>query len=360
VPVELGDRSYEVTLGVDILGEVCRSGWKNLLGGRQVLVVSDRNVWGFHGSALLAAANACGPSSIAVHVMEPGEEHKNLATLSGVWDALVASGLERGGLVVAFGGGVVGDVAGFAAATYLRGVEFVQVPTTLLAMVDSSVGGKTGIDHPRGKNLLGAFHQPRAVVADIALLRTLPKREVLSGLAEVVKAAVLADEELFRRLEEHGAGIVRDEAALEEVVARAVEIKARIVGSDERESGPRALLNLGHTYGHAVEVVSGYGCYTHGEAVAMGMRFAGELSRRMGHLEQAALDRMEALLTALGYPEKPQGVSAQAVGEALRHDKKSAAGAPRWVLPQRIGQAQWGVVVPPEILEPLLRESERT
>jgi 3-dehydroquinate synthase len=251
---------------------------------------------------------------------------------------------------------VVGDVAGFAAATYHRGVDLVQVPTTLLAAVDSSVGGKTGVDHPRGKNLIGAFHQPRAVAADLGTLGTLPERESLSGLAEVAKAGLLGDPDLFALLEEKGPGILRDPEALEAAVARAVAFKASVVEADEREGGARAMLNLGHTLGHAVESAAGYGTYSHGEAVAFGIAFAARLSRELGLLEAGQAARIVEFLKRWGFPLRVPGVAAEKIVEALRFDKKSQGGAPRWVLLRAIGVPQWGVAVAPPTIEAVLRE----
>jgi 3-dehydroquinate synthase len=225
-------------------------------------------------------------------------------------------------------------------------------------MVDSSVGGKTGIDHPRGKNLLGAFHQPVGVVADLELLGTLPRREQLSGLAEVVKAALVGDRELFEILEARGAGLLDNRAALAEAIFRAASLKARVVRADEREAGQRALLNLGHTLGHALEVTSGYGTWTHGEAVAAGLAFAACLSERQGVLDLGTRRRIVALLEQMKYPVQFSGVAVEKVVESMQFDKKSKGGAPRWVLLCGIGAAKWGVEVPLERVAALLRESE--
>ncbi len=358
VIVGLGDRAYPVLVGHGLLGRLGDlEPARGVLAGRRAFLVTDRTVEALWAGRAEAALGAAGAALVSRFAMEPGEAHKNLETLGRLWDALLAAGIERGDLVVALGGGVVGDVAGFAAATVLRGVGFVQIPTTLLAMVDSSVGGKTGIDHPRGKNLIGAFHQPRLVAADLALLATLPEREVLSGLAEVVKAGLLGDPDLFELLEDRGPALIRDPGALEEAVARAVALKARVVEADEREAGERALLNLGHTFGHAVEVAAGFGAYTHGEAVAMGLSFAARLSERLGLLPAAERERIERLLGAWGYRLRPEGVSAETVRNALRHDKKSRGGEPRWVLPRGIGRAEWGHRVPPDLVDALLAET---
>lgn len=359
VRVGLGERAYEVAIGTGLLphpegtGAAVRG-----VPGRGVFLVSDRTVWPLYGAALEGGLRSLGARVLGRALLEPGEAHKDLASLSHLWDALVEARVERGDALIALGGGVVGDLAGFAAATYRRGIDFYQVPTTLLAMVDSSVGGKTGIDHPRGKNLLGAFHQPRGVLADLTTLATLPRREVLSGLAEVLKAALLGDRELFDLLETRGPKLLEDPEALEHVVARAVALKARIVEADERESGARALLNLGHTLGHAVETAAGYGTYTHGEAVALGLAFAARLSRETGRLADADAERVLRVLKNWGYPLTTPAADAEKVFQALQFDKKSAGGHPLWVLLRGIGEAEWGVRVPPEILERLLREDQ--
>ncbi len=360
VPVRLAERTYEVAIGGGLLGNLAAAGGAaQALTGRGVFLVSDRTVWVLHGAALEEGLSGLGARRLGLALLEPGEAHKNLAALSALWDALVVAGVERSDLLVGLGGGVVGDVGGFAAATYLRGIDFVQVPTTVLAMVDSSVGGKTGIDHPRGKNLLGAFHQPCGVLADLDTLQTLPRREVLSGLAEVVKAALVADSELFGLLEARGPELLEDPEVLEAVVERAVAIKARIVESDERESGARSLLNLGHTLGHAVEAAAGYGTFTHGEAVALGIGFAARLSRGLGLLSANDEGRILGLLEKWGYPLRMPGVRAEKILDALRADKKNRGGEPRWVLPEGVGRARWGVPVKAEHVERLLGENER-
>jgi 3-dehydroquinate synthase len=245
----------------------------------------------------------------------------------------------------------VGDLAGFAAATYMRGIDFIQVPTTLLAMVDSSVGGKTAVDHERGKNLIGAFHQPRLVVADLELLKTLPPREVLSGMAELIKAAILADEGLFKLLEEHGRELTAQPEALEQAVASAVRVKAEVVAADEREGGSRALLNLGHTFAHAVETVTKYRGPNHGEAVAMGISFAVEMAQKLELISGEDAERIEKLLLAWGYELYPVGLDLDEIKRALSFDKKCQGGKVKWVLPLKIGKARWGVEIGDQTLD---------
>lgn len=346
VEVDAPGGRYPVIIGQGLAGRLgALAEVAVLLKGRRVALVSDENVIALYGETILAGLADAGAQLIARSIMQPGEEFKNLSAVTRIWDDLIDGGFERRDLVVAFGGGVVGDVAGFAAATLLRGVDFMQIPTTLLAMVDSSVGGKTGIDHPRGKNLLGAFHQPVAVVSDTGFLKSLPRRETLSGMAEVIKAAILDDEVLFGRLAHAGPSLLEDEAALAEVIAESVGIKARIVGADEREAGARALLNLGHTVGHALENALGYGVLTHGEAVAMGMFFAARLACELGELSGEELAAIERLLTGWGYREWVPDVDPKSVRSALAYDKKNSGGAMRWVLPTGIGTARWGVEV---------------
>jgi 3-dehydroquinate synthase len=329
---------------------------REILHGRRVFIGSDRTVWGLYGEAVEEGIQSAGAEPAGCIALEPGEAHKDLNAVRSVWDSMVETGVERRGCLVALGGGVVGDVAGFAAATYCRGIDFLQAPTTLLAAVDSSVGGKTGIDHPRGKNLIGAFHQPRGVAADLDTLATLPEREMLSGLAEVIKAGLLGDPDLFALLEQRGPGIGRDLDALEEAVARAVAFKARVVEADEREGGARAQLNLGHTLGHALEAASGYGTYTHGEAVALGIVFAVRLSRELGLLGPDQAERVVCLIKNWGFPLRVPGEAVEKILEALRFDKKSEGGMPRWVVLREIGAAEWGVKVATETIEALLRE----
>lgn len=357
----LGGRSYEVAVGRGLLENPGRAGEAaRALRGRRVFLLSDRTVWGLYGQRAAEGLVSVGARVAGRFLVEPGERHKDLRSLEAVWDALVDAGVERGDGAVALGGGVVGDLAGFAAATYRRGIDLVQLPTTLLAMVDSSVGGKTAVDHPRGKNLIGAFHQPRGVVADLDTLASLPSREVRSGFAEVLKAALLADPELFERLEALGPGAAEDPEVLEEVVARAVAIKARLVEADETETGSRALLNLGHTLGHAVEVAGGYGVRTHGEAVAMGIGFAASLSQELGLLPAEEAGRIRAVLEKWGFPLRAGGIGAEKILDALRFDKKNVGGAPRWVLLEGIGKPRWGVAVDPETIERLVVEVQES
>jgi 3-dehydroquinate synthase len=336
--VSLGERAYPVRIGPGVVAEAAAAAAAARAAGARVLTVTSPGVRDALPQACASLA-AHGP----VHVTATdGETAKSAGELARAWDALAEAGLGRDGLVVALGGGVVGDLAGFAAATYLRGIRFIQVPTTLLAMVDSSVGGKTGINLARGKNLAGAFAQPAAVLADTALLRTLPEREFAAGMAEVVKYALLGDADLLAELE--AAGRLRwDHPALPGVIRRCVRMKAGIVTGDERETardGGRALLNLGHTFGHAIEAVAGYGAYLHGEAVAVGLRLAADLSRDLGRISEGDARRATAAVAAQGLPTRlREPLAADALLAAMRHDKKNRAGRIRFVLLDRLGAA---------------------
>ena len=266
--------------------------------------------------------------------------HKTLANVSRLLDVLIANRFSRDACVVALGGGVVGDMAGFAAACYQRGVAFVQVPTTLLAQVDSSVGGKTGVNHPGGKNLIGAFHQPGAVFADTNTLNTLPDRELRAGLAEVIKYGLIVDPEFFDWLESHATELLgRDPAALAYAIRRSCEIKAEIVGRDEREQGERALLNLGHTFGHAIESATNYATWLHGEAVGAGMLLAADMSQRLGWVSPADVTRVERILEKFGLPVDVSSLAADTLADKMKIDKKVAAGRIRLVLLKAIGKS---------------------
>ncbi len=321
IKVALGERSYDITLGAGILhslGSTCR-----VLGlSGTAAVVSNTTVAPLYYDRVRASLEEAGYRVVLVELPD-GEGYKNSATLNLIYDGLVDASLDRGSFIVALGGGVIGDMAGFAAASYLRGIPFVQVPTTLLSQVDSSVGGKTGINHPRGKNLIGAFYQPRAVLIDVATLDTLPEREYLSGLGEIVKYGAVLDSDFFSFLETNARRLVaRDTDALIHAVGRSCAIKARVVESDEREGGVRAVLNYGHTLGHAVETLTGYTRYLHGEAVAIGMVQAARISQSLGFCSQADRERVESLLALFGLPRELPVFSAGAYAEALSHDKK--------------------------------------
>lgn len=351
VQVYLGPRSYEIDIVTDGLASLagrltpCLERWSPEANtSRRALIVTDRNVARPHAFLVLRSLQDDG-WTCAMHELEPGEHSKRLECVSGIYDRLVEIPADRHTLVVAVGGGVVGDVAGFAAATYARGIPLVQVPTSLLAQVDSSVGGKVGINHPRGKNLIGAFHQPVGVFIDTATLDTLPERDYRSGLAEVIKYGVILDGEFFEYLEENAAGLnERAPDVLRHVIAHSCRLKADIVEADEEErTGLRAVLNYGHTFAHAFETLSGYEKLLHGEAVAVGMVCASRLADRRGLIDSSLTDRQRRLIESLGLPTRlpdSAGVLIDDVLERMKLDKKSVGGQLRFVLPTKLGNAE--------------------
>jgi 3-dehydroquinate synthase len=358
VSVSLGDRSYDIHVGHGLFsraGEILKPFARG-----SIAVVTDKTVAALHLDHLLEALRSSGISCVPV-VVPAGEKTKSFAELQNLIGALLRTGVERDGLIVALGGGVVGDLAGFAAGILKRGIDVAQVPTTLLAQVDSSVGGKTAINVPEGKNLVGVFHQPRCVIADTAVLSSLPRRELLSGYAEVVKYAALGDAAFFGWLEKHGAAaLAGSQEAIVHAVAHSCRMKANIVARDEREKGDRALLNLGHTFGHALEAATGFSQrLLHGEAVAIGMCLAFELSGRLGLCDPGEADRLKNHLRAVGLPtgvsdipgERP---SPEAVLSHMSHDKKATKGALTFVLVRQVGEAfVTRDVPPPEIVRSL-------
>jgi 3-dehydroquinate synthase len=333
--VELGDRSYPILIGQGLLLQPDLI--RQYVPARDVLIVSNTTVAPLYMDSLAAALSG---ARVVEAILPDGESHKTLATVSRILDVLVANRFSRDCIVIALGGGVVGDMAGFAAASYQRGVAFVQVPTTLLAQVDSSVGGKTGVNHPGGKNLIGAFHQPNAVIADTATLATLPVRELRAGLAEVIKYGLMCDAPFFDWLEAHMDELLAyDPAALAHVIQRSCEIKAQIVGRDEREHGDRALLNLGHTFGHAIESATHYTQWLHGEAIGAGLLMATAMSHECGLVDAKDVDRLRRLLERVGLPVKIDGVTPDVALEHMRIDKKVQSGRMRLVLLRAIGDS---------------------
>ncbi len=337
ITVALGDRSYPIHLGggvLERLPEALRGlGVKGAAG-----LVTDDNVGPLYAARAEGLIREAGLRCVT-HVMPAGEEHKRLATVEAICGTFLEGGLDRASVVVALGGGVVGDVAGFAASAFMRGVPFIQIPTTVVAQVDSSVGGKTGVNHPLGKNTIGAFHQPRAVIIDLDLLRTLPDRELRAGMAEVIKHGVIADADLFAYVERQAAAILAgDPEALLYPIQRSCEIKAAVVAADETEQGLRANLNYGHTFGHAFEAVTGYGHFLHGEAVAVGMCAAGALARLLGMVDDAFEKRQRACCAACGLPTAWPELPVEETLAAMRKDKKARAGALKFVLPCAIGE----------------------
>ncbi|MDB6110739.1 MAG: 3-dehydroquinate synthase [Pedosphaera sp.] len=356
VQVSLGDRSYEICIGpklLDQLGSACA----RLQLGQRCAIISDANVAPLYAEAVGLSLTKSGFKPFLITV-PAGETAKSLKSVQACYDQLAHRRLERKSFVVALGGGVVGDLAGFVAATYLRGIPFVQVPTTLLAHVDSSVGGKVGVNLKAGKNLVGAFYQPRLVMADLEVFRTLPGREYRAGLAEVIKYGIIYDAALFQRLERDMPKLLkRDPQTLAKVVARCCEIKAEVVGQDETECGLRAILNFGHTIGHALEAISGYGTYLHGEAISIGQVAAARLSAHLLGFSEGEVRRITTLFRGAKLPTKVKLDSRQLAKllAAMQLDKKVSAGEVKFVLARKIGQVEFGRQVPMHLIETVLK-----
>ncbi len=351
--VKLGDRSYSILFGEDLTEELRSQAAELAGGGKRFAVLTDANVARTQ-EAWMRRAFGDAP----VHVVAPGEESKSIPELGRALDFLAGQGLDRSSALFAVGGGVIGDLAGFAAATYLRGIDYCQVPTTLLAMVDSSVGGKTGVNLKAGKNLAGAFHQPRRVFVATDVLATLPSREFAAGMAEVIKTALLGSRQLFDDIE--AAPLAAGDGKLAPTIRQCCAIKARLVEADERETakeGGRALLNLGHTFAHAIEQVAGYGAYLHGEAVAVGLAAAARLSRRLGLTGDAEVARIESVVVSHRLPTRlARTLPIADLLAAMARDKKARSGLPRFVLLQALGEAVVRADVPREAVESVWRE----
>jgi 3-dehydroquinate synthase len=356
--VELGERSYEICIGehsipqlgymLDFVPQTSR-----------MILITDENVNRLAGDKVIVILRQAG-FQVESAVIKGGEECKNMATLTSLLEQMVAFGLDRKSTVIALGGGIVGDIAGFAAATYMRGISYVQVPTTLLAQVDSSVGGKTGVNLPQGKNLVGAFFQPGLVFVDVDFIQTLPEREFLTGLAEVIKYGIIRDHEFFKYLEDNMEKIkARDSKCLIHIVNRCCAIKADIVAQDETENGLRALLNLGHTFGHAFEALTNYQLYTHGEAVAIGMVCAARLARHLGLLPRRDLDRINNLLRGYGLPVSFGHLGCTAIISQMHKDKKTIGGNMQIVMPTAIGNSQIFKNIKEDDIRMVLRDSEK-
>lgn len=347
VSVALGARSYSVYIGA---GLIDRAELLTPFLERRAAIVTNDVVAPLHLDRLTANLGRAGVHCERI-IVPDGEDHKDWQTLNQVFDALIERRCDRRTTLIALGGGVIGDLAGFAAATYQRGVPFVQVPTTLLAQVDSSVGGKTAINHPHGKNMIGAFHQPLAVIADTDTLATLPDRELRAGLAEVIKHGAIGDATFFEWLEANiGRLLAREAEALVHAIRRSIEIKAQVVALDEREAGPRALLNFGHTFGHAIEAGLGYGNWLHGEAVAAGMVMAADLSSRLGLLDSASAARLSNLLAQAGLPIVGPRFESERYAELMAIDKKVQGGHVRFVVLEHLGSAKLTADVPPSLV----------
>jgi 3-dehydroquinate synthase len=339
IRVELGERSYDIFIGSGALDALA----DRLKDSRfsRIAIISNPTVYGIYGSALSDSLKKAGFEAPVI-IIPDGEEYKELLWAYYIYGELLAQKLDRASALIALGGGVIGDITGFVASTYMRGISFIQVPTTLLAQVDSSVGGKTGVNHPLGKNMIGTFYQPRIVWADTETLKTLPKREFLAGMAEVIKYGVIWDEVFFRFLEEKREKILNlDRDALEHIIKRSCEIKAEVVSEDEREIGLRAILNYGHTIGHALETATGYSEYLHGEAVAIGMYCEAKLAYLAGLIDKKEVERIRALINSYGLPQQmPSGIDEEKILASMQLDKKAVAGRLKFILPERIGSVR--------------------
>ena len=356
VPVNLGPRSYTIVVESGALGTVGER-LRDLGVGRRVALVTDAVIMRLHGAVVAGSLDKAGFAVTTIEVPE-GEGAKTLAVADHCWDRLLTAGLDRSSTVLGLGGGAVGDLAGFVAATYMRGTHFVTLPTTVLAQVDASIGGKTAIDHPRAKNLIGAFHQPRLVVVDPAVVRTLPEREFRSGLAEIVKHGIVLDQPYFEDVEQHAAALLaRRLDVLERIIGGSCRLKASVVERDpEEKTELRFALNHGHTIGHALEATTAYARWTHGEAVSIGIAAEARLARRLRLTDDATVARQERLLTALGLPVHAGAVDIEAVLTAITHDKKARDGRVPFVLAPRLGDFRVVYDVPPSEIRAVLRE----
>ncbi|BAY98137.1 3-dehydroquinate synthase [Tolypothrix tenuis PCC 7101] len=357
INVNLPEQSYEIAIApgsLDQLGEKMTG----LQLGKKVLVVSNPTIFKHYGERAINSLKTAG-FEVASCILPAGERFKNLNSIQKIYDAALENRLERSATIVALGGGVIGDMAGFAAATWLRGISVVQVPTTLLAMVDSAIGGKTGVNHPQGKNLIGAFHQPRLVLIDPEVLKTLPVREFRAGMAEVIKYGVIWDAELFAQMEAskhlNQLRYIKPEL-IETILIRSCQAKADVVSKDEKEAGLRAILNYGHTIGHAVESLTGYRLVNHGEAVGIGMVAAGQIAVELGMWQKEETERQNALIQKAGLPTQlPSGVDIAAIIDALQLDKKVKAGKVRFVLPTQMGVVTVTDEVPADTIRQVLQ-----
>ncbi|MBU0650563.1 3-dehydroquinate synthase, partial [bacterium] len=303
-----------------------------------IMIVSNEKIFGIYGDKIRKSFKHIG-KNIHISILPDGEQYKNLEYINKIYTDCIKAELDRKSLIVAFGGGVIGDMAGFAAATFMRGIDYIQIPTTLLAQVDSSVGGKTGVNHPLCKNMIGAFYQPQVVIIDIDVLSTLDRRDYISGLAEVVKYGVILDESFFSFLEENTEKILSlNKNVLEEIIFKSCAFKAKVVQEDEREKGLRTILNYGHTIGHAIETVTEYKKYLHGEAISMGMIYASKIACNKGLIDKYVISRQQELLSSLGLPTEVEDVDPQQILYLIKTDKKFVSGKPKFILPKKIGQ----------------------
>lgn len=357
--VELSGHSYPIHIGVGIFSvikeEITRLGWKGKIG-----IITDTNVANHYLSDCEKVIKKVCPRGYAVHILPAGEKYKNLQQIENICTTMLQEGLDRSSGIIALGGGVVGDIAGYFSASYMRGIPFVQVPTTIVSQVDASIGGKTGVNHPLGKNILGAFHQPHSVVIDLNFLKTLPERIYREGFAEIIKHGVIADEELFEYCYDNAEQLIRkDFKYLLYPIVRSCEIKADIVMKDEKEQNIRAYLNYGHTFGHAFETVTHYKTFLHGEAVALGMVTASEVAVRMGYVSEDVPLQHRKVLAKYHLPVHWSGLPVDEVMQSMKRDKKTKAGKLRFILPRRIGEVSIESEVPEEFVHQALEKIKK-
>jgi 3-dehydroquinate synthase len=357
VLVDLDERSYPIYIGENLLskaGELLKKSVRS----EKVMVITNPTVGGLYRDVLVEGLRASGFQVFST-IVPDGEEHKNLAWANTLYSVLLDHRMDRSSIILALGGGVIGDLAGFVAATFKRGLPFIQVPTTLLAQVDASVGGKVAVDHPRGKNMIGAFYQPSCVLVSLDVLHTLPARELRAGLAEVIKYGVIRDEELFGYLEEKLESLLERELdSFLFVVRRSCQIKASVVAQDERELGLRAILNFGHTLGHAIEAAADYRLFRHGEAVAMGMIYATRIAVKLQMTTEKTLLRLGGMIERVGLPTSQGNINPDKIIEFLHHDKKVLHGRVRFVLPRKIGLVEIVDIVPEKLIKEVLQEQK--
>ncbi len=360
IPVNLEKKSYNIAIAPNLLSQIGEQ-LQQLNIGKKVLIVSNSVIFDHYGEQMISSLEAA-HFSVCYEIIPAGERHKTLLSVQKIYDTALENYLERSSTIIALGGGVIGDMAGFAAASWLRGINLIQVPTSLLAMVDAAIGGKTGVNHPQGKNLIGAFHQPKLVLIDPQVLNTLPQREFRAGMAEVIKYGVIWDAELFESLEraerlDHLDGISPD--LLQTILAHSCQAKAEVVSQDEKEGGLRAILNYGHTIGHAIESLTGYRLLNHGEAVAIGMSVAGKIAVKMGFWDEHATERQDELISKTQLPKKvPPMLEIEEILETLKSDKKVKAGKVRFVLPEKIGSATVTDQVSPELVSEVIQSCQ--
>ncbi|MDJ0659839.1 MAG: 3-dehydroquinate synthase [Crocosphaera sp.] len=358
IPVTLPHISYNIIIEPNGLGNLGQK-LTSLNLGKKILVISNPEIFNYYGKTVINALTQ-GGFEVFSHLIPAGETHKTLETIAQIYDIALKHRLERSSTLLALGGGVIGDMTGFAAATWLRGINFVQVPTSLLGMVDASIGGKTGVNHPQGKNLIGAFYQPRLVLIDPIVLKTLPIREFRAGMAEVIKYGVIWNSNLFKQLEEENKLDSLDNINLEtvqEIITQSCQAKVDVVSQDEKEAGLRAILNYGHTIGHAIESLTGYSKINHGEAVAIGMVAAGKIAVKLGMWEEEMTQRQENLIRQAGLPVSIDStLNSQKIVESLHLDKKVKAGKVRFILPSNIGQVEISENIPPQVITTVLKE----